>query len=106
MPAGPLTVPRIERQRRHPPGSGPRARWSQVIHPTPNSVILRLDVANRVNHLPGQHYVVRLRADDGYVAQRSYSVASPPSDPLIELWIERIYEGEVSGYLAEVDRAG
>jgi len=96
-PAVPMTAPT---------GIWTTAKVVEVRHPTPNSVILRLDVENRINHLPGQHYVVRLRADDGYVAQRSYSVASPPSDPLIELWIERIYEGEVSGYLAEVVEPG
>lgn len=68
--------------------------------------MLRLDVANRVNHMPGQHYVIRLTADDGYVAQRSYSIASAPSDPLVELWIERLDDGEVSGYLADVVNTG
>ena len=47
--------------------------------------------------LPGQHYVVRLRADDGYTASRSYSVASAPADPLVELYVERLDDGEVSG---------
>jgi len=73
----------------------------QVSHPTPRSVILRLDIADRINHLPGQHYVIRLTADDGYVAQRSYSIASPPSAELVELWVERLEDGEVSGFLAD-----
>ena len=68
--------------------------------------MLRLEVANRVDHLPGQHYVIRLTADDGYVAQRSYSIASAPADPLVELWIERLEDGEVSGYLADVVEPG
>jgi len=51
--------------------------------------------------MAGQHYVVRLSAPDGYTAQRSYSVASPPSDPLCELFVEQLDEGEVSTYLAE-----
>ena len=51
-------------------------------------VKLRLDVAGRVDHVPGQHYVLRLRAPDGYTAQRSYSIASDPDDPLVELMIE------------------
>ena len=46
--------------------------------PIQRSVELRLDVADRIDHLPGQHYVVRLTAEDGYTAQRSYSVASAP----------------------------
>ncbi|MPQ98566.1 oxidoreductase [Modestobacter sp. I12A-02628] len=69
-------------------------------------VQLRLDVADRVDHLPGQHYVVRLTAPDGYTAQRSYSVASAPSDPLLELFVERLDDGEVSGYLADVVEPG
>ena len=51
-------------------------------------------------HLAGQHFVVRLTAPDGYTAQRSYSVASPPGDGTeIELTVERLPDGEVSGYL-------
>jgi ferredoxin-NADP reductase len=51
-------------------------------------------------------HVFRLTAEDGYSASRSYSVASPPSDPLLEFYIERLVDGEVSGYLAEVVEAG
>ncbi|QNG39281.1 oxidoreductase [Geodermatophilaceae bacterium NBWT11] len=67
---------------------------------------LRLDVTDRVDHLPGQHYVLRLTAPDGYVAQRSYSVASAPGDPLLELFVERLDDGEVSTYLADVAEPG
>jgi ferredoxin-NADP reductase len=49
---------------------------------------------------------VRLTAEDGYVAQRSYSVASAPADPLVELYIDRLEDGEVSPYLADVVVAG
>lgn len=69
-------------------------------------VRLRLDVADRVDHLPGQHYVVRLRAPDGYTAQRSYSVASEPADPLLELMVEHLPDGEVSGHLHQVAEVG
>jgi ferredoxin-NADP reductase len=69
-------------------------------------VQLRLDVADRIDHLPGQHYVVRLTAEDGYTAQRSYSVASAPGDPLVELFVERLDDGEVSTYLADVVEPG
>ena len=89
-----------------PIGGWTTARVVRVGHPTPRSVILLLDVDNRVDHLPGQHYVIRLRADDGYVAQRSYSVASAPAEPLVELWIERLADGEVSSFLADVVEAG
>ncbi|WP_249227643.1 FAD-binding oxidoreductase [Kutzneria sp. CA-103260] len=80
-------------------------RYAKVVavrHDTPRSVTLRLDVPDRVRHLSGQHYVVRLTAEDGYRAQRSYSVASAPDDPLLELFVERLEDGEVSSYLADV----
>lgn len=53
-------------------------------------------------HLPGQHVDVRLTAADGYTAQRSYSIASAPERPGIELVVERLDDGEVSPYLTEV----
>jgi ferredoxin-NADP reductase len=77
-----------------------------VLHPRPRSVVLRLDVPDRTVHVAGQHYVVRLRADDGYVASRSYSVASAPSDPLVELYVEELLDGEVSPYLAQAVEVG
>lgn len=82
------------------------ARVVEVAHPSVDAVMLRLAVPERVQHLPGQHYIVRLRAPDGYVAQRSYSVASAPGDDLIELLVERIEGGEVSTYLADVVEPG
>jgi ferredoxin-NADP reductase len=57
-------------------------------------------------HLPGQHVDVRLTAADGYTAQRSYSIASAPERPEIELVVERLDDGEVSPYLTDVLRAG
>lgn len=57
-------------------------------------------------HLPGQHVDVRLTAADGYTAQRSYSIASAPQRPGIELVVERLDDGEVSPYLTDVLRAG
>ncbi len=82
------------------------ARVVSVDHPTPAGARLRLAVADRLDHLPGQHYVVRLTAPDGYTAQRSYSIASPPGEPLVELFVERLEDGEVSGYLADVAEPG
>lgn len=70
------------------------------------AVILRLKVPDRVVHRPGQHYVVRLRAEDGYTASRSYSTVSAPSDDLVELYVEKVPDGEVSGYLSEIVEPG
>jgi ferredoxin-NADP reductase len=58
-------------------------------------------------HLPGQHYMLRLTAADGYTAQRHYSVASPPDDEgCIEFTVDRAEDGEVSGFLHDVARPG
>ncbi len=75
-------------------------------HPRPAAVQLRIEVPGRTDHLPGQHYVVRLTAEDGYTASRSYSLASAPSDPLLELFVERLDDGEVSVHLADVVEPG
>ena len=76
------------------------------MRPSPRLALLRLELPDRQRHVPGQHYVVRLTAEDGYTASRSYSLASSPNDPLLELAVERLVEGEVSGYLTEVARPG
>jgi ferredoxin-NADP reductase len=89
-----------------PAGGRRTAIVREVSHPTPHGVVLRLEVPDRVDHLPGQHYVVRLTADDGYVAQRSYSLTSAPHDPLIEMYVERLDDGEVSTFLADVVEPG
>jgi ferredoxin-NADP reductase len=68
---------------------------------TPRVHRLVLDVPDWPGHLPGQHVVVRLMAEDGYTAQRSYSLASPPEVPQLHLTVERLDGGEVSPYLAD-----
>jgi ferredoxin-NADP reductase len=62
---------------------------------------LLLHVANWRGHLSGQHLDIRLTAEDGYQAQRSYSIASPPEDELLTLTVERVDNGEVSPYLVD-----
>jgi ferredoxin-NADP reductase len=58
-------------------------------------------------HRAGQHYDVRLTAADGYQAQRSYSIASPPSrEGEVDLTVERIMDGEVSPYFHDVLQVG
>jgi ferredoxin-NADP reductase len=74
--------------------------------PAPHLVRLRMHVEDRQRHWPGQHYLIRLRAPDDYTAQRSYSVASDDSDPLVEFLVERLPDGEVSEFLADVAEVG
>src|SRR6516225_5192958 len=67
---------------------------------------LLLHIPDWSGHLPGQHVDIRLTAEDGYQAQRSYSIASPPEDELLTLTVERLDNGEVSPYLVDHVRAG
>ncbi len=67
---------------------------------TPRAKTFRLALDRASGHLAGQHYVLRLTAPDGYTASRSYSVASAPDGSAeIELTVERLDGGEVSGFL-------
>jgi ferredoxin-NADP reductase len=65
-----------------------------------------LDVPEWPGHVAGQHVDVRLTAEDGYQAERSYSIASAPEAADLELTVERIDDGEVSPYLADEVREG
>ena len=71
-----------------------------------HAATLVLDVPGWPGHLAGQHVDVRLTSEDGYQAQRSYSIASAPQDPRVALTVERIDDGEVSPYLTDEVRAG
>ncbi|SEN93704.1 ferredoxin reductase [Actinacidiphila rubida] len=62
---------------------------------------LVLTVPDWPGHLAGQHVDVRLTADDGYQAVRSYSLAAPPDADRIELGVQTVESGEVSPYLAD-----
>lgn len=73
---------------------------------TPTVKTLVLDVPGWPGHLPGDHVDVRLTAEDGYQAQRSYSIASAPDAQRIELTVERLADGEVSPYLTDELRVG
>jgi ferredoxin-NADP reductase len=66
---------------------------------TPRVRTLVLDTPDWPGHRAGQHLDVRLTAEDGYQAERSYSIASPPGEP-VAITIERLDDGEVSPYLA------
>ena len=73
---------------------------------TPSATTLVLDVPGWPGHRAGQHVDVRLTAEDGYQATRSYSVASAPEDEDVALTIERLDDGEVSPYLVDDAQAG
>jgi ferredoxin-NADP reductase len=72
---------------------------------TPRVRTLELSVPGWADHLAGQHLDVRLTAEDGYQAQRSYSIASAPGETLA-LTVERLDDGEVSPYLVDEAREG
>jgi ferredoxin-NADP reductase len=73
---------------------------------TPSARSITLDVPGWPGNIAGQHVDVRLTAEDGYQAVRSYSLASVGSDERIELAVDRLPTGEVSPYLVEELRAG
>ena len=78
----------------------------EVVPETPHAATLVLDVPDWPGHRAGQHVDVRLTAEDGYQAQRSYSIASAPEDERLALTVERLPDGEVSPYLVDELRPG
>jgi ferredoxin-NADP reductase len=73
---------------------------------TARAATLVLRVPAWPGHRAGQHVDVRLTAEDGYRAERSYSVASAPEDAALSLTVERLENGEVSPYLVDELRPG
>jgi ferredoxin-NADP reductase len=78
----------------------------ETVQETPTARTLVLDVPGWAGHRAGQHLDVRLTAEDGYQAEREFSIASAPESEAVELTVERIDDGEVSPYLAGEVRAG
>jgi ferredoxin-NADP reductase len=78
----------------------------EVIRETPSASTLLLDVPGWPGHRAGQHADIRLTAEDGYRAQRSYSIASSPQDGEPAITVERLDDGEVSPYLVDEVRPG
>jgi ferredoxin-NADP reductase len=76
-----------------------------VTEETPRVRTLELAVPGWPGHRAGQHVDVRLTAEDGYQASRSYSIASAPGRPLA-ISVERLSNGEVSPYLVDVAEVG
>jgi ferredoxin-NADP reductase len=72
-----------------------------VLTETPRVKTIAFDVAGWAGHRAGQHVDVRLTAEDGYQAERSYSIASAPNGTRLDLTVVRIADGEVSPYLAD-----
>ena len=79
---------------------------TRAIDETPHARTLVLDVPQWPGHRAGQHVDVRLTAEDGYQAERSYSIASGPESATLELTVEVIGDGEVSPYLGQEVREG
>lgn len=75
------------------------ATLTEIRRETPRAATFRFAVPAWEGHLPGQHLMLRLTAEDGYTAQRHYSIASAPDgDGHIELTLDRVDGGEVSGW--------
>jgi ferredoxin-NADP reductase len=78
---------------------------AEVVDETPRVRTIVLDVPDWPGHRAGQHLDIRLTAEDGYRAEREYSIASAPGEQ-VAITVERLDEGEVSPYLAEELQAG
>jgi ferredoxin-NADP reductase len=81
------------------------AKVVDVVSETPRVKTIVFDVPAWPGHRAGQHVDVRLTAEDGYQAQRSYSIASAPGDRLA-ITVQRLADGEVSPYLVDELRPG
>lgn len=73
----------------------------ELVAETPRTKSIVLNVPDWPGHRAGQHVDIRLTADDGYQAQRSYSIASAPEDDHLMFTVERLEDGEVSPYLVD-----
>jgi ferredoxin-NADP reductase len=77
-----------------------------VVDETARTRSLSLELPEWAGHRAGQHVDVRLTAEDGYEAERSYSIGSAPEDDQLVLTVERLDDGEVSPYLTQELRPG
>jgi ferredoxin-NADP reductase len=82
------------------------AEVRETIRETPSASTLLFDVPGWPGHRAGQHVDLRLTAEDGYQATRSYSIGSAPEDDGVALTIERFDDGEVSPYLVDEAQPG
>jgi ferredoxin-NADP reductase len=110
-PETPLPDPQTPAERETPDptapgGPRPSVDWRaatviETARETPRSTTLVLDVPGWPGHRAGQHVDVRLTAEDGYQAQRSYSIASAPEESVLRLTVDRLEDGEVSPFLVD-----
>jgi ferredoxin-NADP reductase len=75
------------------------ATVAELRRETSHAKTIVLDVPDWPRHKAGQHVDLRLTAEDGYQAERSYSIASAPEDPGVAITVDRIPDGEVSPFL-------
>jgi ferredoxin-NADP reductase len=88
------------------PTAWQRATVRAIREETPRVKTIGFSLDQWPGHLPGQHVDVRLTAEDGYRAERSYSIASPPEAAGLELTVDRLDDGEVSPFLTDQLRSG
>jgi ferredoxin-NADP reductase len=81
------------------------ATVEEIVEETPRVRTIVLDVPDWPGHRAGQHLDIRLTAEDGYRAEREYSIASAPDEP-VAITVERLEDGEVSPYLCDELRPG
>jgi len=95
-----------EDRRQRGPAAWQEAELVEKVSETASAATLSFEVGGWPGHRAGQHADVRLTADDGYRAQRSYSIASAPEAGGLSLTVERLEDGEVSPYLVDEMRPG
>ena len=78
----------------------------ELVDETPRTKSIALELQGWYGYRAGQHVDVRLTAEDGYQAQRSYSIPSAPEDASVAITVERLEDGEVSPYVVDELRVG
>ncbi|MEU5877225.1 FAD-binding oxidoreductase [Spirillospora sp. NPDC047279] len=99
-----MTAPETVRPTRDGPRARPAWRVARLAADRRENARTRtlvLEVPGWPGHLPGQHVDVRLTAEDGYTATRSYSMSAPADGERVEITVQRVPDGEVSPYLTE-----
>src|SRR6478609_1487467 len=106
IPGGSNVMTAIDAPLQQPRIAWQTGRVQAIVAETSRVKSIILQPANWSGHWPGQHVDIRLTADDGYQAERSYSIASPPEEKRLTLTVERVEDGEVSSYLLDELQVG